>query len=64
MLLFLALAAIAPPPPTAASGRVSIRILQAARVTERSWRSTPARRERTMEDEQGRLVRLRTIDFE
>lgn len=65
-MLFMLLAATASPatPLPAASARVSIRILQPARVSERLWRSSPRRSERLIVDEQGRKLRLRTIDFE
>ncbi|MEO5774400.1 MAG: hypothetical protein ABIQ32_09835 [Sphingomicrobium sp.] len=67
MVLLLLAAASAPssPPVTArASAQATIRIIQPATATELDWKAARRRSDRIIQDEQGRKLRVRTIDFE
>ena len=62
-MLAIALAAIVAQP-HGAIAQARIRIVQQVRVSERSWRSASRRSERLIVEQDGRISRLRTIDFE
>lgn len=60
----LFLAAAAQPAERRMPPQATVRILTAAEVTEAQWKLAKRRTERRIRDELGRVVRLRTIDFE
>lgn len=60
----LILAAAAAVQPVRTQARVTVRVLQAAKVTEDEWKAARHRTDRIIHDELGREMRLRTIDFE
>lgn len=64
MFLLLLAASASPPAMGTASARISIRILHAARATERDWQSAKRRSDRLLVDDKGLKMRVRTIDFE
>lgn len=64
-LTLLAAAALAvEPTQRIIQARATIRIISHVKVTEASWKTAARRRDRVLRDESGRLIRLRTIDFE
>lgn len=63
-LSILAAAAAAAVQPVTTQARVTMRVLQAAKVTEDEWKAARRQTDRIIHDELGREVRLRTIDFE
>lgn len=64
--MFIAMLVLAAAQPSAprVQAPTTIRILSSARASEAQWKLSKRRRDRLIRDEQGRQVRLRTIDFE
>lgn len=62
--MILILAAAAQPTERRVQAQATVRILTSATVTEAQWKLAKRRTDRRIRDELGRVVRLRTIDFE
>lgn len=58
------LAAAAEPVKPQSQPQATVRIVKPGTVSEAQWKLAKRRRDRIIHDEQGRELRLRTIDFE
>lgn len=61
--LFL-VAAAATPPITLTKARAAVIVMKPGAISEQLWKAQHLRRERIIVDEEGRLVRLRLIEYE
>jgi hypothetical protein len=62
--MLLVMAAAAQPVSAPGQARATVRIIKPFKVNEDQWKAAKRRSDRVVRDESGRLLQLRTIDFE
>jgi hypothetical protein len=63
-LMLLVMAAAAQPVSPPGQARAMVRIIRPFRINEEHWKAAKRRSDRVVRNESGRLMPLRTIDFE